>query len=47
MNPLKDGEGYAFVGLSIGQQMKLSARNGPGVSGDKLKRLMIGEEGGT
>ena len=46
MNPPKDEQEYAFVGLSTGHQKKLTTRNDPVAFCDKLKKVMAGEEGG-
>ena len=46
MNPSKDGEEHAFVGLSTGYQKKLAVRNDPVAFCDKLRNVMAGEEGG-
>ena len=46
MNPPRDEQEYAFVGLSTGHQKKLTTRNDPVAFCDKLKKVMAGEEGG-
>ena len=45
MNPIKDGEEYAYVGLPTGYQSNLTMRNNRVVFVDKLKKVMADREG--